>query len=253
MLNPILKMIIFDVFLGATMKKILSLSLVMLALAGCATAPQIQIQEYSARAETVTIPAINVESEAELGQNIVSKAYRSVYPAISLDHDVMDPDAAAWGSLKIYAGVLRLYAENESGKFYLAEKAQDVKGGEAVKDVGGVFVPSDTSKPAVVFGTNYPYSKILMGTIPVAGLKSTTYESWNKDSFKRELVYAGVSQNTISVLYREFSDYSARPAFSQDLKYDLSQGDTIGYRGARFQVIKANNMGIRYKVIKPLD
>lgn len=225
-------------------------------LQGCATTAPIvasQFKEYSVLAEAVSIPAINAEAEVEIGQNIVSKAHRSVYPAISLDNDVMDQKATAAGSLKIYAGVLRLYAENESGKFYLAEKAESEFLGKLIKDKGGIFVPNDTSKPAVVFGTNYPYFKILMGTIPVIGLKNTTYEKWNKDSFKRELVYAGISQNTISVLYREFVDNTARPAFSQDLKYDLSQGDTIGYRGARFQVIKANNTGIRYKVIKTLD
>ena len=76
---------------------------------------------------------------------------------------------------------------------------------------------------------------------------------WRADSFKRELVYSGVSQNTISILYREFSDNMARPAFSQDLKYDLSQGKEIGFKGARFEVTKASNTGIVYKVLKALD
>jgi hypothetical protein len=45
----------------------------------------------------------------------------------------------------------------------------------------------------------------------------------------------------------------ARPAFSQELKYDLAQGTAIGYKGARFEVIRANNTGISYKVLKSLD
>ena len=45
----------------------------------------------------------------------------------------------------------------------------------------------------------------------------------------------------------------ARPAFTEDLKYDLSQGDVIGYKGARFKIITANNLSIRYMVLKPLD
>ena len=45
----------------------------------------------------------------------------------------------------------------------------------------------------------------------------------------------------------------ARPAFSQELRYDLKDGDEIGYKGARFKVIKANNVSIKYKVTKHLQ
>jgi len=67
------------------------------------------------------------------------------------------------------------------------------------------------------------------------------------------LVYGGVSKGTIAISYREFSDKTARPAFTQELKYDLSEGDVIGFRGARFKIIKAGNVSLRYVVLKPLD
>ncbi|MCU6433973.1 hypothetical protein LPB67_09355 [Undibacterium sp. Jales W-56] len=237
------------------MNKVAGLILVSLALAGCATPPT--VNRYFAKAEVVILPAIDVDAEAEIGQNIVSKAYRRVYPAIRIDQDLSDPKASASGTLRVRAGVFRLDSENESGKFFIAEKAETIFLGKEHPNGGGVFVPSDTSKPAVVYGTNGVAGSmtymIMLGAIPVTNFKHTTYEKWDGDSFKRELVYTGISQNTISVLYREFSDGTARPAFSQDLKYDLSQGDTIGYRGARFQVIKASNTNIRYKVIKTFD
>jgi hypothetical protein len=92
-----------------------------------------------------------------------------------------------------------------------------------------------------------------LGEIPSEGITYTTYEEWDTNSFKRELVYSGVSQNTISILYREFKHDIARPAFSQELKYDLAQGNEIGFRGARFLVLKAGNTSIRYKVLRALD
>ena len=45
----------------------------------------------------------------------------------------------------------------------------------------------------------------------------------------------------------------ARPAFSQELKYDISQGKEIGYKSARFEIIKATNTELTYKVLKPLE
>jgi hypothetical protein len=76
---------------------------------------------------------------------------------------------------------------------------------------------------------------------------------WSTDSLKSELIYGGLSQKTISISYREFVDKTARPAFTQEIKYDLNDGDVIGFRGARFQVLKATNTNIKYKIIKVLD
>lgn len=72
-------------------------------------------------------------------------------------------------------------------------------------------------------------------------------------SFKKELIYTGISRNVVSILYREFKEDIARPAFSQDLKYDLSDSKIVGYRGARFEIIKATNQGLTYKTLKQLD
>lgn len=72
-------------------------------------------------------------------------------------------------------------------------------------------------------------------------------------SVRSELVYAGLSGDTVSILYREFVNDMARPAFSQDLRYDLSKSRQIGYRGARIEVLQADNVGISYRVLSHLD
>jgi hypothetical protein len=73
------------------------------------------------------------------------------------------------------------------------------------------------------------------------------------NSFKRELVYSGVSQGTITLLYREFKNEFARPAFSQEVRFDLKEGDEIGFKGARFKVKKASNLGLTYSVERHLQ
>ena len=67
-------------------------------------------------------------------------------------------------------------------------------------------------------------------------------------TFKQELIYLGRSGDELSFKYREYSGNLARPAFSADLTYDLSKSQTIGYRGARIEVIDAGNQQIRYRV-----
>ena len=73
------------------------------------------------------------------------------------------------------------------------------------------------------------------------------------DSFRRELIYSGVSRGSVTLEYREFSNDLARPAFSQTLTYDLEEGRTIGFRGARFEIISADNLSLKYRVLKHLD
>ncbi|MFT5848467.1 MAG: hypothetical protein ACI902_002540 [Psychroserpens sp.] len=41
-----------------------------------------------------------------------------------------------------------------------------------------------------------------------------------------------------------------RPAFNQDLSYDLNEGKIIGFKGLRIEVINTSNIGIEYKVQK---
>lgn len=70
--------------------------------------------------------------------------------------------------------------------------------------------------------------------------------------FRRELVYTGRSGQTISILYREYSDDMARPAFSQQLQYDIDKDPVIGYQGARFKVLSATNTEVSFEVLEQL-
>lgn len=73
-----------------------------------------------------------------------------------------------------------------------------------------------------------------------------------KASFRRELVYTGRTGQTLTLMYREFSNDMARPAFSQVLQYDIGSDPVIGYQGARLKVLQADNTGITYEVLSHL-
>lgn len=70
------------------------------------------------------------------------------------------------------------------------------------------------------------------------------------NSFQQTLIYSGKVGNKINVGYREFSSNLARPAFNNDVEYDLNESKTIGYKGALLEIIEATNQNITYKVIK---
>lgn len=67
---------------------------------------------------------------------------------------------------------------------------------------------------------------------------------------KYELVYSGLSGDTIRVAYREYSrEDLARTAFFQDLTY-TADNPVIGFRDIEIEVLEATNSGIRFMVRK---
>jgi len=89
--------------------------------------------------------------------------------------------------------------------------------------------------------TGYRYEVF---TVPISGEAPT--------GFKRELVYQGAAGGTLRLLYREYANDLARPAFSQEATYDLSpSGPTLAtFKGAQIEVLEAGNAGIRYRVLR---
>jgi len=70
------------------------------------------------------------------------------------------------------------------------------------------------------------------------------------NSFQQTLIYNGRVGDKINVGYREFSNNTARPAFNNDVEYDLSSSNTIGYKGSVIEVMEANNSSVTYKLIR---
>lgn len=69
-------------------------------------------------------------------------------------------------------------------------------------------------------------------------------------SFQQTLIYSGRIGDKINISYREFSNNVARPAFNNDVEYDLSASSSIGYKGSLIEIINADNASITYKVIR---
>jgi hypothetical protein len=70
------------------------------------------------------------------------------------------------------------------------------------------------------------------------------------DSKKYELLYQGISSKTLRLSYREYINDFARPAFFQDVTYDVPDlPTTITFRTVRIKLLSADNNGLRYQVL----
>ena len=81
-------------------------------------------------------------------------------------------------------------------------------------------------------------------------IERTKRQVYSAESFQRTLIYSGRIGDKINIGYREFSNDYARPAFNNEVEYDLSESKSIGYKGAELEVIDATNRSITFKVIR---
>jgi len=75
------------------------------------------------------------------------------------------------------------------------------------------------------------------------------------EGFRAELVYQGAGGGILRIGYREFVNDMARPAFSQELTYDLSPSGVteFAFQGLRIEVLSAGNMKIEYRLFTPQE
>lgn len=73
--------------------------------------------------------------------------------------------------------------------------------------------------------------------------------------FNCQVLYQGLSKGSIKISFREFLNGLARPAFTQDISYDLEKDGTaiIAFKNLRISVIKATQSEITYIVKKRLN
>lgn len=196
-------------------------------------------------------PELGREAEVELGQTLVSAG--RLLPAI----EVVEPASVkiAGNTALIAPGVYTLASRSDDGSFYRASPANPlILRAFGINDPwpeGGTYVPDNAGLPAEVYYLN------LIGMVfhkPVDGLKFTMASPIKvPGGFRRDMLYGGVAKGVVTLNYREFVDDMARPAFSQALTYDLSEGDEIGFRGARIKIVRATNTTVRYVVLKPMS
>ena len=69
-----------------------------------------------------------------------------------------------------------------------------------------------------------------------------------KGAFRAQIIYSGITGNTVRAVYREFVDDFARPAFSQELQYDLNESRRLSYKSVDIDILNATNSFLEYRV-----
>ncbi|UIP29001.1 hypothetical protein [Photobacterium sp. TLY01] len=207
-------------------------------IGGCAS------PDYNYRAETTEIsePPIGSVNIAYVGDILLKQGKYAEHDAIYL-HEMV---SIGW-SYDLLPGYYIKKGEDHNSETYMP--SNDSESGSINK-----AALSDPWQAIMVY-KNKPTVCIITAINAMACEQNVKFEREKKpvlssNSFQQTLIYSGKVGNKINIGYREFSNNHARPAFNNDVEYDLNSSKLIGYKGARVEVIDASNELIKYKVIR---
>ena len=179
-------------------------------------------------------PELNQKTISEIGETLIEKEVGYKYDAIKIK--TVTKAKQYYVNRVIKAGEI-LLNDSQTNKHLLFSSSDDKygiafpkNGGNPVMFINGGGIQTYDLKD------NLDFEKI---KVPVTG----------KEYFKQEFIYNGKIGNGLKFIYREFVDDTARPAFTQDLQYDLTESDIIGFKGLRIKIINATNTKIEYVVL----
>ena len=205
------------------MKKIYLLLVLAILVGGCTKVPK----EYH-QSKEYTFPKIGSTNTVEIGENLFSKT-SSIGKKIIVQGNKVHADDR---DFIFNNNKLRITEEGFNAICY------------------SWFCAVDTKNDG--FLDSWWNARIEKNILPLSKKVSYRLEDIKSpDYFKKTSLYQGKVNNEIKISYREFFGNVARPAFTQDVKYELnSDGSAIlGFKGLRIKVLNATNTEITYKVL----
>jgi hypothetical protein len=206
---------------------------------GCTT-PQ---YNYRPEKQRISFPEIGKVVTVNVGDEMLRQGIYSEIDAIKLSSSIK---IGTIGTYTLGPGIYDKKGENRTDEFYMP--AEGSSGGSVIK--GAISDPWQ----AVIYAKDQDEIGIvtIFGVAakdPAVGVQKIKRPSLADDSFQQTLIYSGKIGSKVKLGYREFSNSVARPAYNNDVDYDLNESKLVGYKGARIEILEASNQSITYKVI----
>jgi hypothetical protein len=232
-------------------------------LCGCVSVrpPANSVGDFKVAAEKNYV--INTESTANVGEPIIVRKSYHFREVESVDQARALNDFEAHGKVPLNSEVIRRGKKDEIlsvvGTTMLKRNlCRIVLLGSTKNNMPiGLLVNSDTGEVVgAVWRNGYgawgtgtlsytiePKNTMFAPVNTVVVAKDKPYENF-------EIIFTGRIGQNVTFLYREYSpDDLAKPAFYQNLTYNLEREDTIQFKKLRIKVLKVSNESIQFKVL----
>lgn len=234
------------------MKKILFASLALI-VSGCSSIPSIERHSptISEKVERIQSYEIGKLQKSYVGDAIIEKAYLK-YTVIGVESykaikSVQSKDSRF--SIAKNREYPIIYEDKEDDSVYIKADFPNMTWGIKI-DRDGRLLDEHPYYHNLVW-QNHAMVNVGIGSVgEKLFIPSESNKELDPESFKVEIIYLGMDGPNIRAAYREYKDDIARPAFYQDITYNISQSKTIRYKNYKIQVNDATNEYIEYTVIE---
>jgi len=236
---------------------LLFLALALLTMTGCAVSP-IRAVDQTLRSN-VDYPNVGEKVTKGLGERLVAKGVRTTGEAIEITEVTQFNKADGESSVMTCAVTVQpgsvfkrgVYeTESRRGDCYGPVNYQSTLADGSVNwncpgrmGVGDICVDSSGNYFIAFLNVQFELKQ------DFNHIKKVNKVVERQENFIQEFIYNGRIGDYLKFIYREFSDNMARPAFTQEVQYDLAASHIIGFKGLRLEVIEASNTEITYKLI----
>ncbi len=84
-------------------------------------------------------------------------------------------------------------------------------------------------------------------------VESITYVAPSDSNRQQEIIYSGSSGSQVFLSYREFANDAQAATRNPDVRFDLADSAIVGLKGARLEILRADNLHIEYRVLQAFD
>lgn len=219
------------------------LSTISLAFAtGACTTPQ---YNYTPAVESFSRPPIGEVVTVSVGEEMLSQGN-----IVTQDGILISGEATISG-YTLHGGFYPQVGRDEISTFH-----SFVHVGRGVSNVDGALSANVFMDPPASVQARLDANRLCVVTVlNVAACRDREFQRTQRtlatdNAFQQTLIYSGRIGGEIHIGYREFSGNVARPAFSNDVRYDMDVSMEIAYRGAIIEIIEATNTHITYRVVR---
>ncbi len=205
-------------------------------------------------------PRIGQESTRDVGDSLVRSSFSRTRTTKSWEVTLKSDASGKFGFLAGYRAVSApsgakgplLYHSAEHNPMFCVTPRGEAS--TSPPSMAGCFVDTDKDGKfdAIAF-PGHTVDKDLPQPVPYTLAEQVKSEEIvDSRNYQVEVLYQGVSKGEAKISYREFKGGIARPAFTQDVSYELEADGSgvIAFRGLRIQIIKATRESITYVVQK---
>ncbi len=218
------------------MNKTWALCLLAISVTGCSSIPMNAQTEY----EEFSIPELNKVVKVYVGETMIDQGNAMTSNVLTVLNNI---DGICFDILK---GDYIERGTTANGKMFFHSNSTN----------GAGVIKAALCDPAVALSIN-KQEKVCVSTPFVTeascydGQFETSKKTLNSNSsFRQLLIYSGSIGQKMNISYREFSNDSARGAFTNNVEYDMSKSSIIRYKGAIIKVLSYDNTSIEYVVEK---